>query len=177
MNKKIIGVAGLFDENTNAIFKSIKSSLKKQQLLCNELQPHITIGVYEDLELDKFLSWVEQFAKTHFMLDIYFNHIGFFDEEMCFIAPRTDYQLLDFHKDFHLKYDDFCGEAGYYYAYSTNQWSPHSTIVYGSPTEVLKSFVALKKEFKPFKGRLARLSVCELNPMKEIATFELKKPE
>jgi 2'-5' RNA ligase len=174
MESKFYCVMGLFDSKTNRVFKNLKESLKEKGYQGDNLPPHLTIGAYVGLNEKKLLLWADEFSKRFETMDINFNHIGVFGTNICYVAPRADKKLLEFHEKFHVKYDDFCGEIGYNYSLKSNNWVPHATIAMGEP-EVIKPLIPdLCEKFKPFKGKLTQITICEFYPMREIGTYDLK---
>jgi 2'-5' RNA ligase len=161
---------GLFDAKTNRIFKSLKESLREKGYEVDDLPPHITIGAYVGLEEKKLLHWADEFSKRFETLDINFNHIGVFQENICFAAPRVDKKLLDFHEKFNVKYDDFCVEVGYKYSFKSGNWVPHVTMAIGEADKIKPLIPDLCERFKPFKGKLTHITICEFHPMRELGT-------
>lgn len=174
MKNKYLCVMALFDEETNFKFRTIQEQLEGDGFNTSSVPPHITLGAYVGLEEKDLLNWVDEFCNATEKFEVNFNHLGLFSLNVLFLAPRVSNELINFHKNFHEKYDDCCGQVGYNYTFKSNNWTPHSSILVDEPEIILKALPVVNNNFKPFHGKIVALTLCEFSPMKIIKTFELK---
>jgi 2'-5' RNA ligase len=174
LENKYLCVMALFDEEANSKFRMIQKQLEHKGFKTPSVPPHITLGAYVGVEEKDLLNWVEEFCHTAKEFEINFTHLGLFSLNVLFLAPRVSNELINFHKNFHQKYDDDCGQVGYYYTLKSESWVPHASILIDEPEGILKALSIVNDNFKPFRGRIVSLSLCEFPPMRVIKTFYLK---
>lgn len=174
MQEKYLCAMALFDEETNLYFGRLRYHIKTLGVECLEIPPHITLGVYVNLDENELGAWTEEFYTNHSPIRVNFNHIGLFGTTVCFAAPRVDENLLQFHSDYHQKYDDYSGEIGFNYTLKSNNWTPHASVVINTPESILKALPIIQENFEPFIGYIEKIGVYEFSPMREIKVVHLK---
>lgn len=174
MDQNALYVIGLFDDETNLALKKIDQMLLSAGIKTNEIPFHITFGGYVDIPVKDLVEWVGQFSENHSPLEVKFNHIGLFMEGYCFIAPKVNQELLDFHFDLHQNYDNCLAEVGYNFTLCSDNWVPHMTLINGPTAEILKTIALLLDQFKPFVGKITEMAVYDVTLLNECARFPLQ---
>ncbi len=172
MENDVYYVLALFDDAAEKQFIQLADLLRSEGIESVEPLPHLTLGGYENLSKKRLLDWVSDFCQSHAPLTLNFNHIGLFKENVCFIAPRVDHMLLQFHSEFHRKYDYCLREIGYNFNLCSKNWVPHVTMVSGTDENVFKAIPLLQTAFEPFIGTIQSLRVSKF-PSTTIRQFKL----
>jgi 2'-5' RNA ligase len=165
---------GLLDEESNQKFESFKDKLREAGFEPDDFPAHITLGIYVELEKEKMLAWIDEFSRTHQVLNVRYNHIGVFDTTVCFAAPRVDKALLTFHEEFHARYDADCGDTGCNFSLQLHNWVPHTTIAVGNADKIAKMLPDVCRYFEPINARMTSIQLCEFYPVQEVGRFSLQ---
>lgn len=175
MENKFYCILANFDEETNKNFNVIKDSLREKRLNAVDIEPHITLAAYVELEEEKLCEWIENVCSKHKSFPINFNHIGLFSLNVLFLAPQVSKELTKLHEEIHEKYEDYCGEIGFNYTVKSKNWTPHATLVMGQSEEVLECLPIVNEKFKPFVGQVTSIGIYEFYPMREVKVFKFEK--
>lgn len=175
MEEKFLCAIALFDEETNKKFKFIENQLMQAGIELKDIPPHVTMGMYVEIDEKYICQWVEKFVKEHKSIKIKFSYIGLFGLNIAFIAPHVSDELKNFHRDFHGKYDDMCGEIGTNYSLKDNRWVPHITVPIKESDNIIKALPIINNSFEPFEGEIVGISLYEFHPTREIIRLELNK--
>ncbi len=171
--QKFYAVMCLFDEKTNNEFKIIEENLQIVGIKSRSIPPHITLGAYVNIEENTLVEWTKKFCEENSKISVNFSHLGVFNQNVLFVAPRVSKELLHFHELFHQKYDENCGEIGFLYSLKSNKWVPHATVIIDDFESVQKLLTRISDIFKPIESEIVGLSISEFYPMREIARFDL----
>lgn len=95
------------------------------------VRPHVTLAVYEDLDLEPFRVQVEAFFAAETPADVALSGVGTFQANpgVLFLAPVVTPELLDLHERFHRRFDHLADGAWAYYR--PGSWVPHCTLAEG----------------------------------------------
>lgn len=167
-------VVAFFDDETNYKFKKINVALNNNNIKTIDLEPHITLAAYSEIEKNVLVDWISKICENEKSFEVNFNHIGMFGLDVVFLAPRISEELMVFYKKIHSKYDELCGKEGYNYSLLSSNWIPHSTVVMGSKNDVLKSIPIIGERFEPFFGKINKIAIYEYSENKIVSTVELK---
>ncbi len=90
--------------------------------------PHISLAVFDNIEVGPFSEAVSAFARNLEPLPIHLNALGVFchEKSVLFIAPVVTRQLLKLHEDFHRAFAAFNKSCWDYYR--PGNWVPHVTL-------------------------------------------------
>lgn len=161
MGTSLCAMATLDEASTETII-SLKKELCTQGVACDLVPPHITLGIYEDLQEERLLAWTRSFAKEQARLLISYSHIGFFASpasSVCFVAPVVNKELLALHQKYHQQLDEYCLKKGFYYSLHSNSWVPHCTLFMGEKQNVETTIPLLVQNFTPFSAWISGISV------------------
>ena len=173
MEDKFIFAIGIFDDDTNIKFNMIKNELRLNGIDIGDIPPHITFAGYVDIDEKKLCKWVEEFSMNNRQIDIRFSNMGLFGLKTVFLSPYVSKELKEFHRRFHAKYDDMCGQIGLNYALKGNGWIPHATIITSEEETILKALPIINRMFEPFTARIKSIELYELFPVRKIGAFNL----
>ncbi|WMJ85118.1 2'-5' RNA ligase family protein [Oscillospiraceae bacterium LTW-04] len=166
---------GTFDNQTNQKVYRIKEKLKAQGISIDAYEPHITFGIYTELDEISLFKWISKVVAQHKKIQISFNHFGFFpDARYCFLAPCSSYGLLELHSNIHEKFDNCCTDKGCLYSLKQKNWSPHMTIASIELGQTEKLLSILWESFSPFTAELTRLKITSSDTSKDVGVFELR---
>ena len=94
---------------------------------------------------------------------VHLSHMGMFaGGNVLFAAPERDAALNALHEA--LEFD----------VPQPHPWTPHATILIDDPETVRAALPLVVKNFTPLLGKVTRLHLCEFQPKREIASFDLK---
>ena len=168
-------VMGTFDDQANQEVYKIKEKLKEQGISVDAYEPHVTFGIYTELDEKSLLKWIGNIAAHHKKIQICFNHFGFFpDARLCFLAPCSSHSLLQLHSDIHDKYDNCCTDKGCLYSLKEKNWIPHMTIASVGHGQEEKLLSTLWENFLPFTAELTQLKITSSDSSEEVGVFELQ---
>ncbi|WMJ75713.1 MULTISPECIES: 2'-5' RNA ligase family protein [unclassified Sedimentibacter] len=169
-------VMGTFDNQANQEVHRIKDKLKMHGIATDEYEPHITFGIYTELNDEDLLQWIDKIAKQQKSIKIHLNHFGFFtDARLCFLAPCSSWNLLELHSNIHKRYDECCTDKGCLFSLKQNSWTPHMSIASIDPGQEQKILSILWESFSPFTAEITSLKITSSDMSKAVGVFELNK--
>ncbi len=167
-------VMGTFDGETNREVARIKEKLKARGLIVDGYEPHITFGIYTELNQSGLLERIGAIAARQKRMQLCFNHFGFFpDARLCFLAPCPSYELLQLHADIHKKYDACCMDAGCLYSLMQKSWAPHMTVASVEAGQAEELLAVFRETFVPFTAELTHLKITVSDASGDIGAFGL----
>jgi 2'-5' RNA ligase len=168
-------VMGTFDGRANREVCRIKDKLQSQGIMPDTYEPHITFGIYTELDEARLVNWIGSVSAERRRIQTTFNHFGFFpDARFCFLAASASYNLLDLHAHIHQKYDEFCEKKGCLYSVKQNNWTPHMTIASVEQGQEGLLLSILWEDFFPFTAELTRLKITSSDMSQDLGVFELQ---
>ena len=166
---------GTFDNRTNQEILRIKEKIKAQGIPVDAYEPHITFGIYTELEEAVLLEWIGEVSANLRSIQLCFNHFGFFpDTRLCFLAPCASYDLLALHTAIHQKYDSCCTDKGCLYSLNQKNWTPHMTVAAVEPGQEEKLLSTIWGSFCPLTAQLVHLKITSSDTNKIVGMFDLK---
>lgn len=165
-----------FDQKSENTIKNYLEIINKEGIdnLFYNLKslPHISLAVYNDninhLELIKYLK---KFQIKKFK--IHFENIAIFsNENVIYLNPKINFDLLKLHKRFHEKFKKFIkGELKYYLP---SNWIPHCTLAFEMNDEdFIESFKLVKNNFKPIDVTVKRIGFIKFRPIERLFLREI----
>lgn len=171
---KTLCVMGLFDPEANLAFSGLGSRMAQHGVPGADQQPHLTFGIYDNLNREDLLNWVAQIAQTQKKLTLNFNHIGLFQQGICFAEPCANLELLCLHRILHAKYDQDCRDRNCLYSLKSKSWVPHTTLAVWSPEQISDFMPAVLESFRPIQATITQLAITESPPLRQICEFPLQ---
>lgn len=183
--QKYVVIARL-DETTDTLFNQWKIKAYNlqsiQYLNATSWPPHITIAAYENIDVNDLCSWVFEYTKDLYEIDVYFSSLGVFahgknlDTDVIYVNPNSTVNLTEFYYNFHKKFDEYCGNYGKDYILKSENLTFHSTITICKKEDFNKIFDRLRDDFNVVRGKIIALEVYK-NPMELINRYELNSLE
>ena len=161
------------DESTDAavrqVWQEIAEAGLSSDMIKSAFQPHVSLAVYQDIDILDFKRDMEAFAKTvpPFALDL--ASIGTFptDEGVVFLAPTVTGTLLDVHDMLHEALAHHQRTVSNYYI--PDRGTPHCTVAIGlKPEQVSAAIEVCRKAPLPLSGRFERIGVVEVGTSQQV---------
>jgi 2'-5' RNA ligase len=167
-----------FDQQTETEVRAIWNELAdngiSDAMSQGDACPHVSLGVYRDLEISSCSDALSRFAGVTSRLDVTLASLGLFptSEGVVFLAPVVTSDLLNLHERFHRQFAGFSGSPWSYYL--PGNWVPHCTLAIGISSELLPRTIEIcERMVRPFHGRFERVGIVEFPPVSQVSMFEL----
>ncbi|MGI6201210.1 MAG: 2'-5' RNA ligase family protein [Christensenellales bacterium] len=168
-----------FDELSEKRLRSYFEGLKKQQISSSMLdahvRPHITIGVFEDIDVERCTDRLRNFCRGRRPLVLSFPSIGLFNlpKPVLFVSPVVPQELLTLHAELQALFAHDAHEDNK--VYLPGVWMPHCTLDMASYSDnLLQSTAYVFEHFRAFEGVMERLAWVQMdNASQEVCCFEL----
>ena len=163
------------DKESAEKVQNIRTKLKENGITVDEgAKPHVSLVIYEELNLQVFKPRLQEFAKQKNSLNITLASIGMFATEypVVFLAPTVTSNLLKLHKEFHDFFRESDNVAWDYYR--PEKWVPHCTLAMNLSDDMVSEAIEITRHFSlPIHGRLNRIGVLEFSPNKHLFEYEM----
>lgn len=140
-------------------------------------RPHITLAVWDDVELERALPWLDTFAASQPPIPVRFASTGFFANELAvvFLAVIATPYLLELQTGF---CRDFAGPRGESWInYRQDWWVPHCTLAMNVEHDVFPQAMQVAKRIGlPCAGVLEAISIVEIPSLTDHGTWPLTGP-
>ena len=167
MAEKFLALMADLDENTQAQMSGLYKTLQDagfKGVQTPDLPYHITMAILPLDWEDKAVEKMQKLASLFPEVPVYLSHIGLFaGGNVLFAAPEREDGLNVLHEA--LEFD----------VPQPHPWTPHVTIIIDEPETVQSALPLVVKSFTPILGKVTRLHLCEFQPKREIASFDLQK--
>jgi len=174
-----IAVVLYFDKETERKIFSIWQKLAQEKLtsflLDIGIRPHITLAIFEQVEIKSLSDTTQAFARNIKSFEINLCSIGSFpiSEKPIYYLPVPTKQLLDIHSQYY-NFISPIGCSGENY-YLPGNWVPHCTVAENLGNENLfkQTLWNCCNAGIPIEGRITHIGIFEFMPVKEITNFAL----
>lgn len=167
-----------FDAESENNIKELWTMLSKKKLssymLENGGKPHISLNVYNNLDIEIANKKLSFFCGNHKPFNVILCFPGSFisDDNVIFIAPIINENLLSIHSDFHTEFNDIKDQGWKFYL--PNIWQPHCTIALKIPENLyLETFNEVRKNFMPFEATIQSIGIEEFTPSNILYEYKL----
>ena len=128
-------------------------------ILENGCQPHVTLGVFGDLDVDASINLLDPFFDSMEVPVLAFPVLGCFPATKVLHCPPTvTNPLLSLHTQFHETLADVVSEPVVYY--QPGYWVPHCTIGIDLTVDTLaKAFEEVLVDWQPFQSRFQAVAL------------------
>lgn len=174
-SEKTLCIMGCFDPEANRAFYDFYQKLEQEGFPFENQPPHLTFGIYNNVNQDDLFYWVDQISRFQKKLVVNFNHLGLFQEGICFAEPCASLELLYLHRTLHAKFDQNCTDKNCLYSLKSKSWVPHTTLAVLEPEQLQKFVPIALTLFQPIQATIEKLVVTEYPPLKQIGEFPLLK--
>jgi 2'-5' RNA ligase len=141
-----------------------------------QLQPHITLAIYDRLECQVCEQKIAAFAKEVHGFNLLFSSIGIFDNTnpVVFAAPTLTRALLELHQRLHTLLED---EAHHpWEIYKPGLWVPHCSLAVEFPQQNLYQALEICLQLElPLQVPVSTLGVMQFEPISPLYDYPLKK--
>jgi 2'-5' RNA ligase len=169
-----------FDKSTTERVKNlwnimVENNLAKAQTNNRPYVPHISLAVTPDLDEEKYIRIVEEYASKNPPLDVLMVSLGLFRDEtnVLFLAPQTNDELLKTNKFFDLQFRSDNVENWHYY--HPERWVAHCAITANSSfEEIVKAFSLCVNFSLPFKAKADKIALVDFKQGREICIANFK---
>lgn len=143
-------------------------------------RPHVTLACFNDVDEEKCIEKLKEFAATHGPAPANLESIGVFnDTKVVFISPTMNRAMFRMHEELHECMKEFDTEGWHWYC--PDDWVPHCAIVLAGEDEDEAFFKAsdlVVREFEKLFGQFTRLGLVKITfPVEEICIVDLGKKE
>lgn len=154
-----------FDQETDHRVKSIWNDLSNEcgekYMISSGFPPHMTLGLYDgDFDKEKFETIVSNYQKRFSPIDITLSSFGVFskgDELSFYLAPNSNINLLELHRDLHTELEPF-KENALTPNYFPSLWTPHCTITMGTDSNNASTCIDYIKTIKlPINATMTKI--------------------
>ena len=140
----------ILDDTTDRVVRSIWQRVAdaglSSEMLAIGNPPHVTLGVFDRVDVDGLVARVRTFAAEHRPFELRFASAGTFggDGGVAFLAPVVTGELLKLHRSFHEAIAG--GVSDPWEHYLPGHWVPLCTTGFALPAEHLGRVVAMTRE-------------------------------
>jgi len=134
--------------------------------------PHVTLAVYDDLDVEAYVTRLGAFAAATAPQPVRFASLGVFPNSgVVFLAPLVTPALLAVHARFHA---EFAPPGASWAHYLPGQWVPHCTLAMElAPDAIAPAVEVCRHAALPLAGRLVEVGVIEFRPVAQRYAFAL----
>ncbi len=167
-----------FDHKTEVEIRRIWQVLAENQIadylhLSNN-RPHLTLAIFEDLDLEKTSDILCKLADEFQVLDVSFQSVGIFPYSTVFLAPLVSHELLNYQQELHEKLAPFSTLPEIPY-FLPGQWVPHCSMAIDFETEKWVEAVQkiLEEVRLPINGKITELGLTSFRPVVHLLNCQL----
>jgi 2'-5' RNA ligase len=161
------------DRDTNARLDALAARLDRIPGLETVRQigdvHHVSVGVYDDVEAERFSETLARFAGTVGPIDIRLANIGIFPgpRSVVYLGLVVAKDLLDLHSRFHAAHGEFASACWEHYL--PGAWVPHVTLVMDvKPAALQEALTLLQTHWKPGAARLDAIRLIRFRPVETL---------
>ena len=158
-----------FDSHGDARVRRVWQAIEQSGLRCAPADagyvPHISLAVFEDLELAAARAMMQKFCRARKAFNIAMAAYGGFATPggIAFLLPAVTDDLLRLHSDFQQAVAGLKGTARGHY--QPGIWIPHCTVNYGmEPADWQKLASVLNQVGLPITVRIESVALAEVGP-------------
>ena len=98
-------------------------------------RPHVTLAVYNDIDVDRCAQLLEKFANDHKTFPALFDAVGMFNyTKTIFLSPIMTRSIYELHSELYVLMQEFEASAWAWYK-QPDCWVPHCTVALTSEDE------------------------------------------
>jgi len=167
MQNKALYLLAQFDEESQKKLTDYYDILCQNGFIGNQTKDipyHFTLGSYGVEYEEKLLVMLDEVCSNTNCIEISLSHIGLFGQNVLFIAPSMNFELLNLRQRFFE--EDSCG---------CHQWVAHTTLLIDESQVILKAIPIITDRFKPFKARIESVGLYEFFPTRFVKECKLNR--
>ena len=169
-----------FDKETEKKLLHLVQRLADENLSTKFLEwktrPHLTLACFNDINEQKCIEQLKQFAKNHKIIHADISSIGMFnDTKTIFVSPVMNRSMYQLQAELHTRLKEY-DTTGWEW-YCPDNWVPHCTLALTGEDEdsvFYKASDLILREFKKMSGEFIAVGLVQITfPVKEIFTANL----
>ncbi|MEO8210563.1 MAG: 2'-5' RNA ligase family protein [bacterium] len=143
-----------------AISKLLYADNFSNYLFQTTLEPHITLGIFNNINPDEIKDKLSFFCKSITKIKLILSHIGIFptEENAIFLAPVVTQELFNIHVLFNEIFSEFKLNMHEYYL--PGNWVPHCTIGMNI-NDLATAIETVKNNFFAFQVTIEKIRLIE----------------
>lgn len=165
-----------FEEKNEREFLRIWNTLASEGLSTDlvkaEIRPHITLGIFDELNCQPCESQLAKVAAQTRPIEFQITYLGMFThpEPVVFAAPTITAELIAFHQKLHEILADESKNP--WEMYLPGKWVPHCTLALGFEIGQLEKVFKKCLELKlPMQIKTNQVGVVDFQPVKDVFRF------
>lgn len=169
-----------YDKETETKLRTLCQKVADANLSTKFLEwktrPHLTLACFNDVDEEKCIKQLTEFAQTHQQMPAYIGSVGMFnDSRTIFASPIMNDSMYQFHRELHECLQEF-DTTGYEW-YCPNRWVPHCTLALtkdDAEDVFYKASDLILHEFEKLSGSFISIGLVKITfPVEEIFCTEL----
>ncbi len=165
------------EEKLYALSKKIADEKLSTKFIEWKTRPHLTLACFNDVDEEKCIMRLKEFAQNHVQMPAYIASVGMFtDTKTIFASPMMNDEMYRFQRELHEFLHDFDTKGWEWYR--PDRWMPHCTLALTKEDneEVFyKASDLILREFEKISGKFVSIGLVKITfPVEEICTVELK---
>ena len=171
-----------YDHQTENALCALAHRVAEEKLSTKFLEwktrPHLTLACFNDVDEERCIERLREFAQTHCRMPAYLSSVGMFnDTKTIFVSPIMTAGMYQLQRELHECLSDFDTKGWEWYC--PDRWVPHCTIALTKDDEESAFFKAsdlILHEFKKMSGEFVSVGLVKITfPVQEIFTAELNR--
>lgn len=171
-----------FDKETEQKLNQLSQKIADEKISTKFLEwktrPHLTLACYNDVDENRCIESLKDFAQSHKRTPAYIGSVGMFnDTKTIFVSPIMNSAMHQFQRELFESLNEF--DAKGWEWYRPDRWVPHCTIALTGDDEAEAFFRAsdlVLREFRKISGKFVEIGLVKITtPVEEIYTVELKQ--
>ncbi len=174
-----------FDEETDNLILNIWKQLAETGLAdylhTSGNHPHITLGIFEDIDVEKVKYELESFTKSLDPFRLSFQQIGIFPSPKVavFWGPVVTERLLEFHSNLYKRLSEFGGQPDFDF-YKPGHWVPHCALAMEIDDalkvfEIVEVCLSLPNPHNVIVEEIALISIRPIQPLAKYPLLRTRK--
>lgn len=171
-----------FDKETEKKLYALAQRVAEENLSTKFLEwktkPHLTLACYNDVDEQKCIEQLKEFAQNHKAIPAYIGSVGMFnDTKTIFASPVMNRSMYQLQEELHecLKEYDTTGWEWY----CPDNWVPHCTLALTREDEddvFYRASELILREFTKLSGEFVAIGLGKItSPVCELCTIKLGK--
>ena len=170
-----------FDKETeqklNQLSQKIADAKISTKFLEWKTRPHLTLACYNDVDENRCIESLKDFAQSHKRMPAYIGSVGMFnDTKTIFVSPIMNSAMYQFQRELFESLTEFDTKGWEWY--HPDRWVPHCTIALTGEDNEEAFFQAsdlLLREFRKISGKFVEIGLVKITvPVEELYTVDLK---
>ena len=165
------------EEQLYDLAKSVANAKLSTKFLEWKTRPHLTLACFNDVDEEKSIELLKNFAQTHRKMSAHIASVGMFnDTKTIFASPIMTSSMYQIQREIHDCLCDFDTRGQEWYL--PNRWVPHCGIALmkeDAEESFYKACDLVLREFEKISGKFTSIGLVKITfPVKEIFVAELK---